>query len=247
MKKIIIPILIFFSFTIFSQNNILDIDKISFEGFNLSQSTYKAEEKEIENNYSVIYSPFLPTGAIYSIKDKNTGKEAIVQIGYLQVDDSPYALYIPEYLFEFFSKFYKEKKEKIEFTIKFLAWNKTGEESRYLNLLSLVVNENNSLDEVNKNGSNKNYIQLGAFSYYQNSYPVIEEMIPYLKIIPRFYIFKKEITLNNEKKIIYRLLAGPYSLEEAREIANKINSQKKTTVVIIHSTETIIKEYGTAK
>lgn len=246
MKKIIISILLFLSFCLFPQNNILDIDNISFEGFNLSQSIYKSEKKEIENNYNVIYSPFLPAGAIYSIKDKNTGKEAIVQIGHLQVDNSPYSLYIPEYLFNFFLKFYKEKKEKIEFKIKFLAWNKAGEESRYLNLLSLVVNENNSLNEVNKNGANKNYIQLGAFTYYQNSYPVIEEMIPYLKIIPRFYIFKKETTLNNEKKVIYRLLAGPYSLEEAKEIANKINSQKKTTVVI-HTTETIIKEFGTTK
>ncbi len=246
MKKIITLLLLIMTLALFSQNNILDIDKISFEGFNLAQSPYKAEEKEIENNYSVVYSPLLPTGAIYSIKDISTGKEAIVQIGYLQVDNSPYALYIPEYLFNFFSKFYKEKKEKIEFKIKFLAWNKIGEESIYLNLLSLIVNENNSLNEVNKNGANKNYIQLGAFSYYQNSYPVIEEMIPYLKIIPRFYIFKKETTLNNEKKIVYRLLAGPYSLEEAREITNNINSQKKANV-IIHTTETIIKEFGTAK
>ena len=71
-------------------------------------------------------------------------------------------------------------------------------------------------------------------------------MMPYLKIVPQFYLIKKQILVNdNEKKDTYRLLVGPYSLEDAREISKKINDNKKTTV-FIHSGEAILKEFNSS-
>jgi len=249
MKKIIILIFIisccFYIFT--QEKNVTNLNDVVFEGTNIESSSYSANINEANNNYCIVYSPVLPSGAIYSIKDRKTGKEAVVQIGNAQVDKSPYVLYLPGYLFNFFSKFHSEKTEKISLKIKFLAWNKGDEQSSYLNLLSLVVNEYNSFNEVSKNGLDKHYIQLGAFSFFQNSYPIIEDMMPFLKIVPKFYIFKKEVTIKNEPKVIYRILAGPYSSqEEAKEIANNINLNKKINVVI-YSAESIIYEFGNVK
>lgn len=249
MKKIFTFLfIIFLSFSlIYGQENVSGLNDVVFEGINIDTTSYKSELKEADDNYNIVYSPFLPAGAIYSIKDIKTGKEAVIQIGNSQVDQSPYILYLPEYLFDFFSKNQAEKPEKISLKIKFLAWNKDNVKSAHLNILSLIVNEYNSYEQVMQNGSDKYYIQLGAFTYYQNSYPIIEDMIPYLKIIPSFYIFKKELKIENEDKIIYRILAGPYSSEqEARTIANNINTKKKTNV-IVHSTESIKKEYGNVK
>lgn len=234
-------------FIIYSQNNVSSLDNVVFEGVNIELTSYKSEFKEAENNYNIVYSPFLPAGAIYSIKDIKTEKEAVIQIGTSQVNKSPYILYLPEYLFNFFSKFQTEKTEIIKLKIKFLAWNKDSVKSTHLNILSLIVNEYNSYDQVTLNGKDKYYIQIGAFTYYQNSYPIIEDMIPYLKIIPSFYIFKKELMIKDESKTIYRILAGPYSSEqEARTIANNIN-KKKNTNVVVHSAESVIKEYSVEK
>lgn len=246
MKKIFIFLLLLFSsfFITYTQDNVSTLDNVIFEGVNIDLTSYKAKFNETDENYNIVYSPFLPAGAIYSIVDIKTGKEAVIQIGNSQVDKSPYILYLPGYLFNFFSKYQTENTEKISLKIKFLAWNKDNVKSTHLNILSLIVNEYNSYDQVIQNGSDKYYIQLGAFTYYQNSYPIIEDMIPYLKIIPSFYIFKKELTIKNENKIIYRILAGPYSSEqEARVIAKNINAKKKTNVVV-HSAESIKKEYG---
>ena len=249
MKKLfIVIILVFLSFfIIYSGGEVSSLSDVVFEGINVDSTPYKSELKEAEENYNIVYSPFLPSGAIYSIKDIKTGKEAVIQIGNSQVDQSPYILYLPGYLYNFFSKYQVEKTEKISLKIKFLAWNKDSVKSAHLNILSLIVNEYNSYEQVMQNGSDKYYIQLGAFTYYQNAYPIIEEMIPYLKIIPSFYIFKKELKIENANKIIFRILAGPYSSEqEARTIAKNINVKMKTNVVV-HSAESIKKEYGNVK
>ena len=143
-------------------------------------------------------------------------------------------------LYSFFSKAYHEKKSQINLKLRFLAWNKQGEESLDINVQSLLVKPEASLYEIKKNGNDQFYIQLGAFSYYQNSYPIIYQMMPSLNVIPHFYILEKE--KRNSDDHIYKILAGPYSLKTAKEIAKKIYKKKKQPV-IIQSGEKIIDKY----
>jgi hypothetical protein len=247
MKKIGILLFIFLSLGLSAQDKILDVDQIDFQAVNLEQSIYKESKEEIDANFSIVYSPFLPAGAIYSIIDKSSGKEAVVQIGKANVNKSPYILYLPDNIFKFFTFGSTSKDVKITLKVKFLAWNKNGNEADSLNLSKLIVNTEDSYREVSKQGLDKYYIQLGSFSYYQNSYLLMTEMMPYLKIVPQFYLFKKTFTIeNNEKKETYRLLVGPYSIEDAREISTKINYNKKMSV-FIHSGETILKEFSPTK
>jgi hypothetical protein len=247
MKKLIFAFM--FStilFNILPQDKIQDVEQVVFTGINIDTSDYKNNKDENKTNYSIVYSPFLPSGGIYSLIDKNSGKEAIIQIGNAMVNQSPFNLYISNDLFNFFSSFYPDKKDKLNLYVKFLAWNKKDNESDFLNLSNLIVKLEDSYAEITKNGLDKYYIQLGSFSYYQNSYTLISDMMPYLKIVPQFYLVKKQITVNNnEKKDTYRLLVGPYSLDDAREITKKINDNKKTTV-FIHSGEAILKEYNSS-
>jgi hypothetical protein len=249
MKKFIIALLFtsIFIFNILSQNKIQDVEQVSFTGINIETSDYKNNKDENKTNYSIVYSPLLPSGGIYSIIDKTSGREAIIQIGNSMVNQSPVNLYMSENLFTFFASFYPDKKDKLTLNIKFLAWNKKDNESDFLNLSHLIVRLEDSFSEITKNGLDKYYIQLGSFSYYQNSYPLVSDMMPYLKIVPQFYLVKKQITdKNNEKKDTYRLLVGPYSLDDAREISKKINESKKTTV-FIHSGDAVLKEYNSSK
>ncbi|MCK4796976.1 MAG: SPOR domain-containing protein [Spirochaetes bacterium] len=243
VKKITIFIMILVACSSFSQNNIVDIEKVIFEGINTESYTSEIEDGEADIKYSIIYSPFLPAGGIYSITDNITGKEAIVQIGYAKVDRNPYLLYLPDYLFKFFTKSYEKEVEKIKLKVKFLAWNREGEESFYLNFQSLIVKPEDSFLAISKDGADKHYIQIGAFSYYQNSYPVIVDMIPYLKISPHFYLIKKEIIKDDKTIEMYRVLVGPYSVESAKKIVKEINSSKGTSV-FIHSGKSIINEHA---
>ncbi len=213
----------------------LDIDKVEFDGLNIAASKYKDEAKELEQKFNIAYSPLLPADGVYVITDAQTGKQAVVQVGYAEVDKSPYALYLPESIFNFFLKGYEKPVDRIKLKVKFLAWNKEGEEANDLNLFNLVIKPENALAEISKNGLNNYYIQLGAFSYYQNSYPVIISLLPLLDVLPKFYMVKSGVENSN----MFRVLAGPYSLDKAREIARNINLTKKGAV-FIHSGENII-------
>ncbi len=236
-RKIFFVFFLFITVLIF--NETLDIKNINFEGVNINTSKYKTE-KNI-SNYNIAYSPILPAGGIYSAIDDSTGKEAIIQIGYAKVDESPYTIYMPEHIFNFFSQGYKDKTDKIKVKLKFLAWNKDEEEGIGLNLTDLIVMPDDSLSAINKIGKEKYFIQLGAFSYYQNSYDLINNLFPMMQVTPKFFIIKIEVKTGNETNVIYKILAGPYSMESAQEISQKINSSKKAKVYI-NSGETILKE-----
>ena len=245
-KHFIVFVVLFFCLAAFPQDKVPNVEQLTFEGININNSPYKIDEAEENTSYNLVFSPLLPTDAIYLITDETTKKEAIIQIGHTQVDKSPYYLYMPTELFNFFSKVYENPVETLSIKVKFLGWNKKGEESSFLNLHNLIVKEENSLYEITNNGLDKYYIQIGAFSYYQNAYPVIIDVMPLLDALPKFYILKKDVNINGENKSLYRILVGPYQLEEARRISKLINA-KKNASVFLHSAESIISEYSGEK
>jgi hypothetical protein len=118
-----------------------------------------------------------------------------------------------------------------------LAWNREGEEASNLDIFNLIVKPEDSVNEMSKNNSDSYYIQLGAFSYYQNSYPVIVSLLPLLNVLPKFYMIKSGDSDSN----MFKVLAGPYNLDKAREIAKNINMSKKASVFIF-SGKNIIKD-----
>jgi hypothetical protein len=241
MKKIIIILIALLLLFVFFNGDKIDLQEVVFEGIDMNNTSYKFTGGELDFNYNIVYSPFLPAGGIYSITDTVTGKEAIIQIGLAEVDESPYMLYLTENLFNFFASSYEKEIKKIKFKIKFLAWNKEGEEAANLNIYNLIVTPENSIEKIKKNGEDQFYLQIGAFSYYQNSYPIIINLLPSLKVTPKFYMVTKNG--ENEKPGMFRVLAGPYSLEKARDIAKSINAKKKSTV-FIKSSNTVLKEFG---
>lgn len=238
-----IKIILFFIFSIYFLNSIeYDVSKISFIGINLKNSGIKIESKTEENQrYNVAYSSFLPEGGIYYIIDKITGVEAIIQIGYSVIEDSPYKIFLPDRIFNFFASKYEKTVDNINLSIKFLGWNRENEESFFLDIQSLIVSPEVSLDGIKKNGDDKFYLQIGSFSFYQNALPKITELLPMLELRPKFYLIKKEIVVNGEKKIVYRVLAGPYNENQAKEISQKINSKKERSV-ILKKAKSILKE-----
>ena len=239
MKKIlIIYIFSLFCFLISSQE--LDIQKIDFSGVNCTNYKEKFDFSEQSSKFNVAFSSILPAGGIYSVTDNTTGKEAIIEIGYTIVNQSPYTIYLPEYLFNYYISTYEKKPEKLNLHIKFLGWNKPGAESLYLDVQSLLVEPNNSISEIKKNGKDKVYLQLGTYSFQQNAFPAITEMLPYLELRPHFYLIKIELT---KDKSAYRILAGPYTDSEAKRITEELNSNKKTSI-FIQKYESIIKSEG---
>jgi len=227
MKKIFYCFLLFVLLLLFFNGEEIDIKDVEFKGLNVKESTYEFDKNELKGNYNIVYSPFLPAGGIYSIKDVKTGKEAIVQVGFAEVDKSPYIIYMPEYLFNFFASSHENDVKSLQLKIKFLAWNREGEEANNLNIYSLVVKPEDAIEEITENGKNVYYLQIGAFSFYQNSYPLIIKLLPSLKVVPRFYMVKKD--KDNE---MFRVLAGPYTIEKAREISKDINTAKKSKIYI---------------
>lgn len=241
MKRIFLFVLmLLLTQHLFCEN--LNIDEALFEGINIKDSSYDFKDGEADFKFNIAYSPFLPAGGIYSIIDTITGKEAIVQIGFAEVDKSPYTIYLPEYIYNFFSSSYDKEIDKLNLKIKFLAWNREGEESNSFNIYSLIVKPEDTKKEISKNGEDLYYIQLGAFSYYQNSYPVIYKLLPSLEVVPKFYMVKKVVETKDKSVEIYRVLAGPYSFDSAKEITKNINSGKKATV-FMHSSESVLKEF----
>ena len=240
-KKFVFILILIISFYSYSQDRIVDIEKIVFKGRPLRIIAGDTEGREVKRKYCLAYSSFLPTGGVYSIVDNITAKEAIVQIGSAKVRGSLSNLYLPDSVFDFFAKSYKNEVDTINVKIKFLAWNKREEESIFLDLQRLIIKPDRSVYEIRNNGLDKYYIQLGAFSYYQNAYPIIIEMMPFLKTVPNFYLVKKEVNRNGKITPFFRILVGPYSKNDANNIALKINAAKKT-VVFVRSGQVFINE-----
>ncbi|HOJ63680.1 MAG TPA: SPOR domain-containing protein [Spirochaetota bacterium] len=242
MKKNIIIFYFIGLFLYFLNSLEFDISKVSFIGINIKTSNIKIESKTEENQrYNVAYSSFLPEGGIYYIVDKITGVEAIIQIGYSVIEDSPYKIFLPDRIFNFFASKYDKPVDNISLSLKFLGWNRDNEESIFLDVQSLIVEPEKSLDGIKKNGDDKFYIQIGSFSFYQNALPKITDLLSMLELRPKFYLIKKEIIVNGEKKNVYRVLAGPYTESMAKEISERINSKKEKSV-IIQKAKNILKE-----
>ena len=240
MKKIVFKfIFLNLLYILFSQD--IDIQKVDFVGVNVANHLDKFDDSERTIKYNLAYSAILPAGGVYNVTDPITGKEALVQVGYSIVNQSPYIIYLSQEMFNFFISTYDKKPNTIKLTIKFLGWNKTGEESQYLDLQSLVVEPDKSLKEITKNGNDKYYIQLGAYSYHQNAFPGITEMLPFLEVRPHFYLIKKDLKKDKDGKTVYRVMAGPYNLDDAKRITGVLNSIKKKSL-FIQSMSNIIKE-----
>jgi hypothetical protein len=240
MKKLF-SIIVIFSALIFCNAQEIDIQKVDFTAVNVLNHIDKFDSSEIEKKFNLAFSAILPAGGIYLLTDNITGKEAVVQIGYSIINQSPFVLYLPDYIYKYFSSTYDKKVDKVSLKVKFLGWNKPDEEAQALDLQSLIVEPDQSLSEIQKNGKDKVYIQLGSYSYQQNAFPAITEMMPYLEMRPHFYLIKKDIKQNEEDKSIYRILAGPYSSKDAKRIVSLLNKTKNKSV-FIHNIDTIFKE-----
>lgn len=219
------------------------LSNITFEAVNAAVSEVKIEDDELKNKYNIAYSSFLPAGGIYSALDKTTGKEAVIQIGLAKVDKSPYTLYMPEAMFNFFAISGDKKSDKVSLELTFLGWHKNSAEALYLDIMNFIVEPEASKKEIADNGLEKNYIQIGAFNFYQNAYPQVVKVIPLFKIIPRFYLLKAGENVDKDTNI-YRILAGPFSLEDARKLVKEINRSIKYDYIYIHSGESIISKFN---
>lgn len=230
MRKLLLFLYLSISASLIFSDEI-DIQKLDFIGVSINNHLDKFDDSEKNIKYNLAYSAILPAGGIYCLTDTITGKEAIIQIGYSIVNQSPYILYLSHDLFEFFTSTYEKKIDKLNLKVKFLGWNKNKDENEtmYLDLQSLVIEPDTSIDAIKKNGDDKVYIQLGSYTYHQNAFPGITELLPYLEVRPNFYLIKKEI---NENKQIYRVLAGPYNLNDARRIVDLLNKKKDKSTFI---------------
>lgn len=238
MIKNILTLTLLLGTLYFSFGQDRELEKIDFIGISLSRYNEKPSETEQTKKFNIAYSPILPAGAVYSITDKTTGKEAVVEIGLLVVNQSPYNIYLNDHLYNFFSEGLSPQPEKVNLKLKFLGWNKEGEEARYLDIQSLIIEPDFSINEISKNGKDKYYIQLGSYSYHQNAYPAITELLPFLEIRPHFYMIKKEADKN---KPLFRVLAGPYTIDDARRVVNLLN-KKKSSNYYLQSSESVIEK-----
>ncbi len=239
MKKIILFLFIFLISTAVAQD--FSTEEIKFKGKELSAAGMDPNSGELEIKFNIAYSPILPAGAIYSLMDISTGYETIVQIGFAPVNHDPLAIYLPDQTFNFFQKPYDIKTDSFNLKVKFLAWNKEGESSEYLNIKSLVVDHENSISKIALENPDDSYIQIGSFRHYQNAYPMITEMLPFLEIKPNFYLVASEIFVDNKKQTIYRIFAGPYDKSSANKLRAEIN-EKKGKTVFIKTGDSIVKE-----
>jgi hypothetical protein len=214
------------------------LDKLDFIGISLSKFGEKPSDADNSRKLNIAYSPVLPAGAVYNLTDRLTGKQAMIEIGLLTVNQSPYNIYLNDYLYNYFAEGMNPKPEKFDLKLKFIGWNKEGEEAQSLDIQSLMVEPENSLSEISANGKDKYYIQLGSYSYHQNAYPAITELLPYLEVKPHFYMIKKE---SEKTKPLFRILAGPYSVEDARRIVNILN-RKKSTNYYLQSSDSVIEK-----
>jgi hypothetical protein len=243
MKRFIFIFVIITGFLLFSQENFKDIENLEFIAVDASTISDKFDLKETEQKFNVAYSPILPAGGIYVLTDPESGKEANIQIGVTKVNESPYNLYLPKYLYNFFSDAYKDGTADIKLKLKFMGWYKDGKESSYFDLESYIVKPEDALKEITALGKEKYYLQVGAYNYYQNAYPVILDIISYLKTTPKFYMLEKSIVKEGVNAQIFRVLTGPYDNELARIVMNDINNTKKAKVFIV-SGESVIRENG---
>ncbi len=222
MKKISIFLLFTISFSLFSEE--FDISKIKFSGLNIKSLPNELSDESL-GSYNIAYSAILPSGAVYIIEDTVTGKEAIVEIAATSIDTkSPYVIYLTDKQFQFFTSTYEKNVDFLTLSLKFLGWNKKGD--TYSRKPKIVTPERSG-EQILKNGANSSYIQIGSFSYYQNGYPMIVELIEALSIEPNFYVIKSKV----KDSYIYKIVAGPYSKSDADAIMSNSNLKERNLFI----------------
>lgn len=244
MKKIYLMILFLLLLVNINAEEVkeINIQKVTFEGVNIKNhpGTFKtAGEGSIK--YNIAYSSILPPDGIYKVTDPVTGKEAIIQIGYFMVNTAPTTLYLTDNLFSFFSENYDKSVDRVRLKLKFLGWGKDSDSSEFLDIQSLVVEPDKAFSGIKQNGSDKYYIQLGSYEFFQNSFPKITEMLPYLELRPKFYMVKYKLKKSKGPVTVYRVLAGPYNKNDAKDIV-KIIKTLRDDEVFMWSSKSILKQ-----
>lgn len=235
MKNLFIFFLTIITFSSFSQN----IESITFKLEKISnfEETFKKINK---SHYNIAFSSILPANAVYKIV-ANNNMSGIVQIGSLDLQTDPVNIYIKDEFYDFL-KNKDTASNSDEVKLIFLGWNYTDKnKNEFVDIKQLIVTPSTSLNEVINNGKDKYYIQLGSYSYYQNSFPRITEMLPFLEFKPRFYMMKQNIKKDGKKIDVYRVLAGPYHKDIAENISQIINKEQNNNI-LLRSAESIIEE-----
>ncbi len=228
---------------------LLSLIKINPQDVNISNIKFQVEKISAYTStfinvrtdvYNIAYSSILPDNGIYKIVSLSNNREAIIQIAYSMTSTPPEKLYITDNLYSFFGSNDPAVTGKIETKLVFLGWSNTNSdaENDFLNIQNMVVPPENAMSQLTTNGGEKFYIQLGSFSYYQNSYPKITQLLPYLELRPSFFMVEHSEASKNK---VYRVLAGPYSREDAIKISRTINSKVKEPVYL-KTGESIIKQ-----
>lgn len=189
------------------------------------------------NVFNAAYSSALPAGCVYKMKSQQNNREVIVQIEHHPENLQNNTVYLSDDAYDFLTLENSALEYDMNVQLSFLGWCNEEAQSDFLNIQSLVVEPKDSCREIVQNGLDKYYIQLGAFQFYQNSFGLITNLLPYLQVRPNFYITKTVSQVSNED--IFRVLAGPYSHDDAVRISGFVNSFLKDSVLLKSSTDAI--------
>lgn len=240
MKKCTISLILFISilFSAAAQSADLsnELSSVFFEidRFSRHKDTFVNTDSKI---FNAAYSSALPAGCIYKIKALQNNREVIVQIEYHPGNLQTNTIYLSDDAYNFLKMEDSSLEQNTNVQLSFLGWWNEKAQSDFLNIQSLVVEPEDSCREIVRNGLDKYYIQLGAFQFYQNSFGQITNLLPYLQVRPNFYMRKTTSKTSGED--VFRVLAGPYSHDDAVRITAFINSFSKNSVMLKSSTEAI--------
>ncbi|MEE1290422.1 MAG: hypothetical protein UHW86_05260 [Spirochaetota bacterium] len=238
MKKCIISLILLtsiFAATAETADTLNELSSVVFEidKFSRHKDTFANTDSKV---FNAAYSSALPAGCIYKIKSSQNNREVIVQIEYHPGNLQSDTIYLSDDAYNFL-KIEESSLEQTNVQLSFLGWWNEKAQSDFLNIQSLVVEPQDSRHEIVRNGMDKYYLQLGAFEFYQNSFSRITNLLPYLQVRPNFYMTKTPSKTTEED--VFRVLAGPYSHEDAVRIADFINSFSKDSVMLKSSTQAI--------
>ena len=228
MKNTIILILFSLSFSLIGQD--ISIQDINFkvEKFSLYSKTF---DKVPTTIYNVAFSSVLPERGIYKMVSSSTKHEAIIRVGYSQISTPSDVVYVTDDLYDFFASHDSVAPTIVTAKLTFLGWSEEGDKEAgndFLNLQSLVIKPDDVAKKAAENDDDTMYIQLGSFSFYQNSYPRITQLLPYLELRPEFYMVEEDVG----GKKVFRVMAGPYAKKDAIKITKIINATQKDAVYL---------------
>lgn len=240
MKKYTASLIFFISVLFAATAQTTDVpNELSSVLFKIDKtSRHKATFANTNSNvFNAAYSSTLPAGCIYKVKAQQNNREVIVQIEYHPGNLQTNTVYLSDDAYNFLTIEDSSLEHDMNVQLSFLGWWNEKAQSDFLNIQSLVVEPKDSCREIIQNGLDKYYIQLGAFQFYQNSFGRITSLLPYLQVRPNFYMTKTESQASGED--VFRVLAGPYSHDDAVRISGFINSFSKDSVMLKSSTDAI--------